>query len=187
MMKLTRFLPNHRYVLVALLLVTLVFAVGCGSRAAPLTEESLKNAVYQGICYQGIFPEAVTLTDGKYEGYLSLDRGSSRPTIVLIEPCAFGDLDGDGVFDAAVLLVENSGGRGIYVYLAAVLNQRGRPENVATTLLGDRAQVEALTIGSGQINVKMLTHSPGDPLCCPSQELEETYTLEGGELVPAGS
>ncbi len=175
-------LSNHRAVLTVLLLVTLASVAGCGGEAGPLTEESLRNAKYQGI---GVYPEAVKLTNGKFEGYF-IAGGSSRSTVVFVEPCAFWDLDGDGEDDAAVLLVENAGGSGVFVYLAAVLNQGGKPVNVATMLLGDKAQVEELAIEAGQINVKMLTHSPGDPVCCPSQESLETYTLEGGELVPEG-
>ena len=136
--------------------------------------------------FKGIYQEPIKLTDGKYEGYFSADGGSSRPTIIFGQPYAFRDLDGDGLDDAAVLLVENSGGSGVFVYLAAVLNQRGKPENVATTLLGDRAQVEELTVESGQIKLKMLTHSPGDPMCCPSEEAQATYSLGENELVPQG-
>jgi len=167
--------------LAALLLVTLVLAAGCGSQAAPLTEESLKNAEYQGI-----YPEVVTLTDGQYEGEPFVEGGASRPTVTFVQPYAAGDLDDDGVDDAAVLLVEDSGGSGSFVYLAAVLNRDGQPENVATTILGDRAQVEELSIESGRISVKMLTYGPEDPMCCPSQESQETYTLEGSELVKQG-
>jgi hypothetical protein len=181
MMQRSRTLPKKSYTLAALLLVTLVFAAGCGSQAAPLTEESLKNAEYQGI-----YPDAVKLTEGQYEGQPFVEGGASRPTVVFTEPFALGDLDGDGVEDAAVLLVEDSGGSGSFVYLAAVLNRDGQPENVATTLLGDRAQVEELSIDSGQIGVKMLTHGPDDPMCCPSQESQATYTLEGSELVEQG-
>jgi len=177
----SRLLSNHRYVLSALLLVTLVFVAGCGSQVAPLTEESLKNAEYQGI-----YEEAIKLTDGKYEGEPFVEGAASRPTVVFIEPYAFGALDDDGVDDAAVLLVENSGGSGSFVYLAAVLNRDGKPDNTATTLLGDRVQVEELTIESGQILVKMVAHGPDDPMCCPTQESLETYTLEGDELVPDG-
>jgi hypothetical protein len=182
MMKHARDLPRKRLVLAALLLVTLVATSGCGRQAAPLTEESLKNAEYQGI-----YPEAVKLTDGRYEGEPFVEGGASRPTVTFIQPYAAGELDSDGVDDAAVLLVEDSGGSGTFVYLAAVLNRDGKPENVATTLLGDRAQVEELTIESGQIGVKMLTHGPDDPMCCPSQELQATYTLEDGELVKQGA
>jgi len=180
-MKRSRALPKKGYTLAALLLVTLVLAAGCGSQAAPLTEESLKNAEYQGI-----YPEAVKLSDGQYEGEPFVEGAASRPTVLFTEPFALGDLDGDGVDDAAVLLVENSGGSGSFVYLAAVLNRDGQPENVATTLLGDRAQVAELSIDSGRIGVKMLTHGPDDPMCCPSQESQKTYTLEGSELVEQG-
>ena len=181
MTKRVGFLSNQRIILVAMVLATLAFAAGCGSPPEPLTEESLKNAAYQGI-----YAEPVELTDGKYEGEPFVEGGSSRPVVVFIEPYVFGDLDGDGVDDAAVLLVENSGGSGSFFYLAAVLNKDGNPENAATTLLGDRAQVEELAIESGRINVKILTHGPEDPMCCPSQETVETYTLEGSELVPEG-
>jgi hypothetical protein len=181
-------MPNHfrlpsckRRVLATLLLVTLAFVAGCGGEPEPLTAESLKNAEYLGI-YDG----PVDLTDGMYEGEPFVEGGASRPLVVFIEPYAFGDLDGDGVDDAAVLLVENSGGSGSFVYLAAVLNSNGSPVNMATTLLGDRAQVEELTIEEGRIKVKMLTHGPEDPMCCPSQESSETYTLVGDELVPEG-
>jgi hypothetical protein len=106
--------------------------------------------------------------------------------VILIEPYAFGDLNDDGVDDGAVLLVENSGGSGSFVYLAAVLNQDGKPVNKATRLLGDRVQIEALAIESGEIQVKMLTHAPADPLCCPTQESLLSFSLEGSELSPSG-
>jgi hypothetical protein len=103
--------------------------------------------------------------------------------VIFIEPTAFGDLDGDGVADAAVLLVENSGGSGAFIYLAAVLNQDGEPNNQTTALLGDRVQVESLKIETGQIQIEMLTHGPDDPLCCPTQETTASYTLEALELL----
>jgi hypothetical protein len=164
-----------------MILAGLAFVAGCGGEPEPLTEEGLKNAEYHGI-----YDAPVELTEGKYEGEPFVEGGASRPLVVFIEPYAFGDLDGDGVDDAAVLLVETSGGSGSFVYLAAVLNQNGKAVNEATTLLGDRAQVGELVIEDGQIHVKLLTHGPEDPMCCPSQESSETYTLEGNELVLEG-
>jgi hypothetical protein len=143
-----------------------------------LTVEKLKNAEYQGI-----YQEPIQLMDGAYEGEPFVEGGASRPTVTFIEPYAFGDLSGDGVDDAVVLLVESSGGSGSFVYMAAVLNQEGKPENVDTILLGDRAQVQSLTIANGQISVTMVTHGPDDPLCCPTQEVEQTYELQENKLV----
>jgi hypothetical protein len=168
---------SEHYVLAVLLLVTLVLATACGP-AAPLTEETLKNSEYGGI-----YQETVQLTDGVYAGEPFVEGGASRPTVTYMEPTAFGDLDGDGVEDAAVLLVENSGGSGSFVYLAAVLNGDGNPENVATTLLVDRAQVQSLTVDGGRIAVGMVIHGPDDPMCCPTQEVEQVYELVGDALV----
>jgi hypothetical protein len=174
-------LSRHEYLLAALLLATLACVAGCGGEAGPLTEDSLKNAEYQSI---GLYPEGVKLTDGRFEGYFTAS-GSSRSSVVLVEPCAFWDLDGDGMEDAAVLLAENSGG-GTFVYLAAVLNQDGKPVNVATTRLSNPGQIEGLAVEGGQITVRMLTHSPGDPRCCPSEVTKAGYRLEGGDLKPLG-
>jgi hypothetical protein len=173
-------LPRHA-IFAVLLLTTLVLTTACGP-AEPLTDEALKDATYGGI-----YDESVQLNDGRYEGEPFVEGSASRPTVTFIElpgaSPAYGDVDGDGVEDAAVLLVENSGGSGSFVYLAAVLNQNGSPENVATTLLGDRAQVQSLTIEEGQIAVKMVTHGPDDPMCCPTQEVEQIYELEGDQLL----
>jgi hypothetical protein len=182
MMVLVAFLSKHHFVVAALLLVTVACVVGCGGEANPLTVDSLKNARYHGI---GVYPEGVKLTDGQFEGYYVVG-GSLRSSVVFVEPCAFWDLDGDGLDDAAVFLKENTGGSGIFVYLAAVLNQNGKPVNVATTRLSSPAQIEGLAVEGGQITVRMLNHSPGDPMCCPSEVTKVGYALEGGDLIPLG-
>jgi heat shock protein HslJ len=182
------------YVIVAtLLLGVFAFAIaGCGPAVdvsgkegesiASLTEESLKNAEYQGI-----YADPIRLTGGKYEGEPFVEGGASRPTVIFTNVYAFGDLDGDGVDDAVVVLVENSGGSGSFVYLAAVLNRNGSLENVATQFLGDRGQVESLSIAEGEITVNLATHGPDDPMCCPSQQEVQVYVLRGNDLVQLSS
>jgi heat shock protein HslJ len=102
--------------------------------------------------------------------------------VTFIEPYAFGDLNGDGLEDAVVLLVESSGGSGSFVYMAALLNQSGNAFNIATQFLSDRARVEALAIAEGVITLEMVAHGPEDPMCCPSQQVIETWELQGGTL-----
>jgi heat shock protein HslJ len=184
-------LVRNRYTVVAtLLMAVLALVTACSAPAPgapagavqapePLNLEALQNAEYQGI-YEG---QVIQLTDGRYEGEPFVEGGASRPTVIFIEPYAFGDLNGDDVDDAVALLVENSGGSGSFVYLAALLNQNGLPNNVATQLLGDRTQVQALAIDEGIVRINIVTHGPEDPMCCPSLRVVETYELQGDTLV----
>lgn len=147
-----------------------------------VTEDLLKNMTYQGI-YDG----PVTLADGLYVGEPFVEGGASKPTITLFPMTAFGDLNNDGVHDAAVLLVENSGGSGSFVYLAAVLNNENIPENVSTLLLGDRVAPESIAIVNGEIVLEAATHAEDDPLCCPSLKTRMTYSLQDGGLTAVRS
>lgn len=135
---------------------------------AGLDIETLQNAVYAGL-----YEEPVQLQEGRYEGEPFVEGGASRPTVTLLpDPMASGDLDGDGVEEAAVLLAEDSGGSGTFIYLAVVSRVDGAAHNVATTLLGDRVEVESLSIADGQIMVQGA-----------GENARQTWALEGGELV----
>lgn len=133
-----------------------------------LTQQSLKNATYS-IPEQG----QVTLNNGSYT------RQSGDPlSVTLGDKMAIGDINGDGVQDAAVVLQVNTGGSGVFVYLAVVVAQNNIPNNINTIALGDRVQVKSLSIlKSNKIRVKMLVQGPNDAACCPSQEEIQGYSL----------
>ncbi len=150
----------------------------------PLSLEALKNATYPSEWEES---GTITLTDGRYEGEPFVEGGASRPIVTLVEPVAFGDLDGDGVEDAAVVLAANAGGSGTFISLEAVRNEGGEPVHVATYSLGDRARIESLAIEGGQIVLEMITHGPDDPLCCPTQRARNVYALEGDALIEVSS
>ena len=97
---------------------------------------------------------------------------------------AFGDLDGDKVADAAVVVFINPGGSGTFIHLLALHDREGTPVQAGREFLGDRVRVESLTVWGGQVFVTMLAHGPGDPLCCPSIEIRRAFTLHGRRLVP---
>jgi hypothetical protein len=136
--------------------------------AAPLTPAILKNATYQ-------IPErgAVTLTNGTYQA-----RSGDPLSVALSDRMAFGDLNGDGSQDAAVILAVNSGGTGVFEYLVVVSDKDNKPQEIASVLLGDRVNIQNLSINKAKIRVKMLKHSPTDPLCCPSEALIQSYRLD---------
>lgn len=156
--------------------VQVITPSAAASEAAALTVAELQNATYSGI-----YEEPVTLTNGKYEGEPFDEGGSSRPTVEYWGE-VFGDLDGDGLEDAAVFLVENSGGTGSFVYVSAQLNQNGQPVDAGTVSIEDRIQVKSAAIENGQIKLEITTEGPGDAACCKSHKTNKTYALQNGQL-----
>jgi hypothetical protein len=147
----------------------------------PLTLDTLKNAEYQSE-----FPKSkkARLTDGKYEEEIVPGAASKLVIVIYPDMYAFGDLNGDGVNDAAVVLAANMGGSGTFVHLAAVVNQNGTPQHVASVSLGDRVKIEAMAIKAGVIMVDVVTHGPQDPLCCPTQKATKSFRLLADKLAP---
>ncbi len=143
--------------------------------SAALVADMLRNMNYK-------LPESgktVPLKDGKYES----GQGSDYILAVLSEVIAFGDLNGDGLKDAAVILSENMGGSGSFESLVVVLNEKGQPVQGASASLGDRVQVKTITAEGDRLTLDMLVHGPNDPLCCPSQPHKQTYTLTSKGLL----
>lgn len=104
----------------------------------------------------------------------------------LVEPVAFGDLNGDGQEDAAVILRANTGGSGTFYELVGLLNQSGTPVQAGSAFIGDRQGINSLLIENGRIALDYLTQGPGAPLCCPDQRRLRSYLLENGALRLAG-
>ena len=98
---------------------------------------------------------------------------------------AFGDLDGDLIADAAVVVFADPGGSGTFIHLLAMRDRHGTPVQAARLFLGDRIRVQGIIIVRGRIFVTMLAHGPGDGLCCPSVEVSRAFTLQGSRLVPS--
>jgi heat shock protein HslJ len=171
------------FAIVSLLYVVPLTALAQEPPPAGLSVEDLGNATYHGI-----YDEPVTLTDGTFEGEPFEEGGASRPTVTLVDdPVGYGDVTGDGQTEAAVLLAESSGGSGTFIYLAVVTAEDDQPVNLATTLLGDRVQVNSIQIEDNQIVLDMLQVGPDDPFCCPSQHVVLTYQVEGDQLVEISS
>ncbi len=151
--------------------------------AEPVPLSALANAEYHGI-----YEQPVTLKDGRYEGEPFLADGASRPTVILIDHMvAVGDLDADGEQDAAVLLVENSGGSGSFVYLAAVSLAGGKAKNLATTQLGDRVQVRNLSQAEGAVVVDLIVAGEEDASALPATKVRKTFQVSDGTLTESAS
>jgi len=188
--------PNRRWTLAFTLVSLLLVTTSCKANLAtvpvlitkmpqaassapiPLDEQALEN-----LEYTGIYDQAVKLSAGEYVGQPFEEGGASLPTVTL-QGVTAGDLNQDGLDDAVVLLAENSGGSGTFIYLAAVLNNNGDLLNTSTISLGDRVRVQSIQVVDGKILVSLLAHAPEDPLCCPTQKVEKTYLVDTGQLIP---
>jgi len=152
------------------------------------------TAARAGAGFSGALPNAEYPMDWTSTGKAGLKNGrfeetaapgSAMKTVILLGgERAFGDLDGDGMEDAAVTLTVDPGGSGTFIYLAAVLNENGTARPVASVFLGDRISVESLSVRSGKIAVTTLTRRPGEPMAArPTVEVERMFALRDGELM----
>ncbi|HSM71624.1 MAG TPA: NBR1-Ig-like domain-containing protein, partial [Anaerolineales bacterium] len=112
----------------------------------PLTLSGLKNAEYR-VNINGV-EKTIRMTNGTYQQ--GTDSTSPEFRVVTVNDLAvFGDLNGDRVDDAVVILGEWYGGTGINVYIAAVTNSAGIPLHNASVFIDDRAIIQSIRIDNG--------------------------------------
>jgi len=149
---------------------------------APTLKE-LKNASYSG--FEGL-KSPVKLVDGIWKGRPYNKSSAVRPMINLVGDLrVIGDLDGNGTKDAVVLLDYAPGGTGQLLHLAVMARRKSKVENVATALLGDRAQIRDLRIQQNRILVDVVRAGPKDAMCCPGEVTTLGWKLDAsGKLIP---
>jgi hypothetical protein len=178
-----------------IILLGSILLAGCGDLATPspnvptptpapptpaatqvpaFTEQSLQNGTFA----LPVYSKTVSLTDGKYEG----GSGADYLAAVLQPQIAFGDLNGDGVEDATILIGENGGGSGVFVSLFVILNQDGQPVQSGTVLVDDRPIINSFTIRAGKIILDTIIHQAEDSMIAPTFSVVETYQLFQGDL-----
>jgi heat shock protein HslJ len=140
--------------------------------------EALRNATYSGI-----YEQPITLADGVYQAKPAAGD-LARPQVQVVDSATLsGDLDGDGVDDAVVFLVERGGGSGVFTYVAAQLNRAGRPVDAGAVRIEDRIGVKSAAVEDGQVALDIITQGPGDVACCGAHNAHKTYALQDGRLV----
>jgi hypothetical protein len=134
----------------------------------------LRNGTY----FAPFYNRTVKLVNGAY----SEGSGTDQYSVQMLDTVAFGNLNNDGISDAAILLVENGGGTGEFESVVAVLETGGAPSQVGQVQLGDRVQVKSIKIDSATIALDTLVQGPNDPMCCPSQAETQSYRVVGNAL-----
>ncbi len=172
------------------LMVVLSFLSACRRRTSSTpssTTEQTKTSILQSLP-NAEYPIELTSTgkallkDGVFEEPAA-PGAATKTRVSLGEERASGDLNSNGVQDAAVILIGNPGGSGTFFYLAAVLNQNGIARPVASAFLGDRILVKSLAIRSGEILVTLLTRESEEPMATdPTVEVTRKFKLQGDHL-----
>ncbi|MBN1298556.1 MAG: hypothetical protein JW997_02600 [Actinobacteria bacterium] len=140
--------------------------------------EQLKHLYYQS---EHAVYGSVRLAGGSYSEYN--EEGSQAVlTVTLSEFIAAGDLDGNGINDAAAVLIEEPAGEGTLYYLHAIYNGGPYIYSIANTFLGDSVKIKEISIKDGKIFIDMLMHKEDDPACCPTVEVKKTFKLDGYDL-----
>ena len=127
------------------------------------------NATYMMGNEYGV--QAATLVDGVHdEPYLDVRYGDHY---------AYGDFNGDGLRDAAVILIENNGGNADWYLLAFLINDGAQLVHRASRELDGRAIINAMREKNGQVLIDMVVHQEGDCMAGPTKRVRSTYAYEG--------
>jgi hypothetical protein len=149
--------------------------------AAGLTMTSLANMNYEvgdALSELGERISTVKLVDGKGsfgDWNAFLDK----------EHIAFGDLGGDGIDDAVVVLTFEGPGSAAPQVLVAVTNLNAKGESTAAKSLGDNSVVKGINISGAIITVNMLTVGPNDSMANPETPQVLKLKVKGSKFLPA--
>ncbi|PKN98381.1 MAG: hypothetical protein CVU42_12690 [Chloroflexi bacterium HGW-Chloroflexi-4] len=130
-----------------------------------ITEQTLRNMTYLSP-NDGI---AVQLVDGVYS--------DETMTLTLLPQLAIGDLNGDAIDDAAILLAENNGGTGTFVSLVVIASMNGTFDQVGTAIIDDRPVIESLVIQDEVVVLNAVVHGLNDAMVSPTDKVSLTYRL----------
>lgn len=106
---------------------------------------------------------SVRLQDGRAEHQAVPGSATRVETQILGEP-VYGDLDGDGDEDAAVLMWQDTGGSGRFFFVAAALREAGGWRGTKAILIADRVSPTELDIQNGVVKVGYFDRGPSEPI-----------------------
>ncbi len=166
-------------IVAALVIAVLMYVISVYSPSTtspvPATFDPL-NAAYI------INGQAVTLVNGLSQAPAAPGSASMVTTRIFGTP-TLGDLDGDGVPDAAFLITQDGGGSGTFFYVAAALNENGLTVGTNAFFVGDRIAPQNVLISNGTITVNYADRKPGEPMTVqPSIGISRYFTVQGNNL-----
>ena len=122
----------------------------------------------------------VQLTDGKWSENQS---DGSIQTVNLDDHFAVGDLNSDGVQDAAFLIAESMGGTGVFYSIIAMVSENGSYQQTNSKSVDDRPIIHSIEIINGEIILNATIHGPNDAMVDPTLNVTKTYRIYNGRLI----
>lgn len=107
--------------------------------------------------------ETVILVDGVSKSDIVPGSVEKLETTIFDNP-AIGDLNGDRKNDSAVLLVQDSGGTGLFYYLVAVVNDVGVIKNTNSIFIGDRIDPVSIIINNDKVELSYIDRNTDEPM-----------------------
>jgi peptidoglycan/xylan/chitin deacetylase (PgdA/CDA1 family) len=158
------------------------------SESAELSWQELQNAAYPAgnsadeLNRDGETNDTtVRLRDGEFIDE-NPSGGGPAITINLAPYRVYGDLDGDGSEEVALILVETSGNSNPLYKLIAMRSDGGKPSPAGGYPLGSDLFIREINIKYGKIQVELREFSSGDPVCCPSTSRRLAFSMEDAGL-----
>lgn len=126
--------------------------------ASAVRVEALDSATFD------IDGQVVTLAGGS--ATVEAEEGDGVTETFLREPTisTTGDLNGDGMDDAAGIVLYNSSGTGVFAYVVALVSSPSGPQPVRSAGLGDRLLFDRMSIADGVLTVQYLDREPDEAM-----------------------
>ena len=133
--------------------------------------QEIRNAQYQLGATDTL--QVVQLTNGTFEQ--GTPGAEDFISAMMTDFVALGDLNADGIEEAASLVSENYGGTGVFVFLAVYSQVDGTWTFQTSTMVDDRPQLNALSIANNEIFLDAVIHGVDEPMCCPTLRTTRHY------------
>lgn len=128
------------------------------------------------------FVEQAPLVNGLYEWkYISEDKVLSYYRLEYTGQYIYGDFNHDRLKDAAVIVIENSGGNADWWMLAFLINDGKKFVHRASAALDDMAIVNSVRQKNGEVLVDMFVHQDGDCMSGPTFHVKSTFEYSEGK------